>query len=48
LLDYDITSGSSEGYSGGGSSGPDGIFLTEKMYKVTGPDGCFFCSIPVS
>ena len=48
LLDCDITSGSSEGYSGGCLSVPDGIFLTEKLCKVTGPDGCYFCSIPVS
>jgi hypothetical protein len=40
LLDCDITSGSNEGYSGGCLSEPDGIFLTEKLYKVPGPDGC--------
>jgi hypothetical protein len=40
LLDSDITSGSSEGYSGGRLSVPDGNFLTEKLYKVSGPDGC--------
>ncbi len=27
---------------------PDGIFLTEKLYKVPGPDGCYFFSIPAS
>jgi hypothetical protein len=54
LLDSDITSGNSEGYTGGGSSVPDGIFLTDKnknclkLYKVPGPDGYYFCSIPDS
>jgi hypothetical protein len=39
LLDCDITSVSSEGYSGGCLSVTDGIFLTKKLYKVPGPDG---------
>ncbi len=40
LLDCDITSVSSEGYSGGRLSVTDEIFLTEKLYKVPGPDRC--------
>jgi hypothetical protein len=38
LLDYDITSGSSEGYSGGCLSVPDGIFLTENCTRYTHHD----------
>jgi hypothetical protein len=40
LLDYDVTSGSSEGYGVGVGQVPEGIFLPEKLYYVPGPDGC--------